>query len=68
MSDERCITCGDVATVARVVTIAGTNATVEHGCGREEVAIELLADLRPGEHVLCHAGVALARADSGTTT
>ncbi len=65
-----CITCGDVAIVARVVELRGQSAVVEcdppsRGAGgaREEVAVELVAPVELGERLLCHAGVALERVD-----
>jgi len=57
----RCITCGDVAVVARVLELRGANALVALGAESEEVAVELVAPVQVGEELLCHAGVALAR-------
>ena len=56
-----CITCGDVAVVVRVVEPRGENALVERDGAHEEVAVELVAPVRVGEELLCHAGVALTR-------
>ncbi len=61
--EESCITCGDVAVTARVVEVNGSTATVELGRTRESVAVDLLDEVRPGELVLCHAGVALERVE-----
>lgn len=61
--EESCITCGDVAVTARVLTVDGSTATVDAEGARESVAVDLLEDLQPGELVLCHAGVALERVD-----
>jgi len=58
-----CITCGDVAIVARVVELRGQSALVECDGAREEVAVELVAPVELGEQLLCHAGVALERVD-----
>jgi len=58
---ESCITCGDVAVTARVVEVRGWTATVEVDGRREEVAIELVEPVLPGELLLCHAGIALER-------
>ena len=60
---EACITCGDVAVEATVVTVSGATATIEKGGAREDVAIELVPDVRPGDTLLCHAGVALERVE-----
>ncbi|MBA3822006.1 MAG: SIS domain-containing protein [Deltaproteobacteria bacterium] len=59
--EDTCITCGDVAVEADVVAVAGATATVQRGEAREEVAIDLLEDVRVGERLLCHAGVALEK-------
>ena len=45
----------------RVVAVDGSTATVEAGGGRERVAADLVAAVRVGDVLLCHAGVALAR-------
>ena len=58
---ERCITCGDVAVEARVVEVAGSTAVVEAEGGREQVGIELVAPVAPGELLLCHAGIAIEK-------
>jgi hydrogenase expression/formation protein HypC len=58
---ERCITCADEAVAMRVLE-AGETAAVcldEQG-DRHEVAVELIAPVRPGQRVLVHAGVAIA--------
>jgi hydrogenase maturation factor len=57
---EQCLTCGDVAVVARVVELAGDTATVEIEGAREEVGIELVGPVAAGDLLLCHAGIALA--------
>lgn len=58
---DACITCGDVAVAARVVSVAGARATIERGGAREDVAVELLEDVAVGDMLLCHAGVALQK-------
>jgi len=57
--ENACITCGDVAVEATVVSSHGASATVRVGDATEEVAAELLGELAAGDRVLCHAGVAL---------
>jgi D-sedoheptulose 7-phosphate isomerase len=59
--DDDCVTCGDVAVPGRVVSVAGGTAVIEHDGAREDVAVDLLGDVRPGEVLVCHAGVALER-------
>jgi hydrogenase maturation factor len=58
---DACITCGDVAVAAVVVEVRGDTATVEAAGRREEVGIELVTPVRPGDALLCHAGIALTR-------
>ncbi|MGI8622767.1 MAG: HypC/HybG/HupF family hydrogenase formation chaperone, partial [Solirubrobacteraceae bacterium] len=59
--DEACITCGDVAVEVVVVEVEGVRALVDSEGVREEVAVDLVEDVRPGDRLLCHAGVALER-------
>jgi hydrogenase maturation factor len=66
-ASEACVTCGDVALPARVVEVDGLEALVAAGDTTERVAIDLVPDVRPGELLLCHAGIALARIE-GTST
>jgi len=58
---ELCLTCGDVAVTARVTEIHGYEARVVIDGGTESVAIDLVPDARPGDLLLCHAGIALER-------
>ena len=59
-----CITCGDVAVTARVGSVSGDTATVEVDGRREQVGIELVSPVEPGEALLCHAGIALQKVDA----
>jgi hydrogenase expression/formation protein HypC len=56
---EHCITCGDTAVAARVVSVEEREAVVAVGDATERVALDLVPDAQPGDHVLCHAGIAL---------
>jgi D-sedoheptulose 7-phosphate isomerase len=56
-----CITCGDVAVEARVVSVTNGTATIEKDGAREDVAVDLVEDVRIGDVLLCHAGVALEK-------
>jgi len=58
---ETCLTCGDVAVVARVEEVGGSEAIVRVGDATEQVGIDLVPDARPGDVLLCHAGIALER-------
>lgn len=61
MSDDprHCPTCADAAVTARVVALDGADAVVEVDGARARVAIDLVPDARPGDLLLCHAGIAL---------
>ncbi len=60
--DGRCITCGDVAIEARIVSLpAAHTALVEADGEREEVATELVEPVAVGDVLLCHAGIALEK-------
>jgi hydrogenase maturation factor len=61
VNPETCHTCGDVAVEARVVEAAGDTAIVEVEDGREQVAIELVTPVAPGDVLLCHAGIAIRK-------
>ena len=63
--DEACLTCGDVAVEAVVVHADGSRAMVERDGLREEVAVDFIDDVEPGDRLLCHAGVALERLGRG---
>jgi hydrogenase assembly chaperone HypC/HupF len=63
VSPESCHTCGDVAVEARVVEVAGDTALVEVDGAREQVAVELVSPVAPGDVLLCHAGIAIRKVD-----
>ncbi|GIU93553.1 MAG: hypothetical protein KatS3mg012_0010 [Gaiellaceae bacterium] len=58
---ETCSTCGDVALPGRVREVDGLEAVVEVEGQSERVGIDLVPDARPGDLLLCHAGIALER-------
>lgn len=61
-SEPGCITCGDIAVVLTIMTVMGADALCRDEQGREElVATELVGQVRSGERVLVHAGVAIER-------
>jgi len=67
-AEPGCITCGDVAVVLTVASVDGADARCRDTEGREElVATELVGDVRPGEQVLVHAGVAIERVTGSLT-
>jgi hydrogenase maturation factor len=61
---EHCITCGDVAVTATVISVSGDTATVEVDGRREQVGIDLVSPVEPGEALLCHAGIALQKVEA----
>jgi hydrogenase expression/formation protein HypC len=63
VSPESCHTCGDVAVEARVVEVAGDTALVEVDGAREQVAVELVSPVAPGDVLLCHAGIAIRKVE-----
>jgi hydrogenase maturation factor len=64
VSEDVCITCGDVASRLRVVSLDG-----EHGLARcaddagslETVEVSLIAPVAVGDDLLVHAGTAIAK-------
>jgi len=63
---ERCLTCGDAAVTARVVEVRDLEALVAVAGETESVALDLVPEARPGDLLLCHAGIALERVAEGT--
>ena len=62
--DDACITCGDVAVTATVVSVGAESAVIEKDGAREEVATDLVEEVAVGDELLCHAGVALERIEA----
>lgn len=46
---------------AKVVTLKNGMAVVDASGARREVSAELLDDLEPGDYVMVHAGIAIAK-------
>ena len=60
--DGHCITCGDQGIAVRVLGLtAGTARCVDEHGAIHAVAVDLIGDVRPGDRLLTHAGVALSR-------
>ncbi len=49
---------------AKVVSVAHGTAIVDASGARREVSVELLAALDPGDYVMVHAGLAIAKITS----
>lgn len=62
----RCITCSDAGETVHVIEVDRGDALCRDGDGRtRRIGVELLGDVAPGDVLLVHAGVALARLDEG---
>jgi hydrogenase maturation factor len=69
-TDDRCITCGDLAVEMTVVDVDDRRqlAVCEgDGARLETVEIALVTPVQPGDRLLIHAGTAVARAGAGVT-
>ena len=67
LDPDRCITCGDVAVEARVVSFPRPHtALVSVDDNEEQVATELVEPVSVGDLLLCHAGIALEKLDEAT--
>jgi hydrogenase expression/formation protein HypC len=65
LEQDGCSLCGDTAAPVRVLGRSGSNALVEDRLGqRAEVAVDFLPDAGPGDIVLVHMGVAIAKAET----
>jgi hydrogenase assembly chaperone HypC/HupF len=66
-SEHHCITCGDDGVPMRVLRVdARQLATcLDDDGSHHTVDVELVDDVGPGDNVLVHAGVALARLAEG---
>ena len=63
--EESCVTCGDIALPGRIVALTEHGATADFDGVCEEVACELIEQVAVGDLLLCHAGVAIERIDTG---
>jgi hydrogenase maturation factor len=69
--DHGCITCGDVATPVRVVTVDpsdGMAVCLDADGSPCRVEVELVGPVKRGDALLVHAGVALTRLDDAAMT
>lgn len=67
--ERHCPTCADEAVVATVLSVdaeAGM-ACVSLGLGEAMIDVTLLGEVRPGDRLLVHGGVALERLDESVT-
>jgi hydrogenase expression/formation protein HypC len=59
---EHCITCSDAGVPMRVLWLSEEGAVCvdEEGNRHQGIAVELVEPVSPGDHLLVHAGVAIA--------
>jgi hydrogenase expression/formation protein HypC len=63
LTDDGCSTCGDVAVPVKVIEVRGGEAVVEDRLGmRATAAIDFVSDVKAGDVILVHMGVAIGRA------
>ena len=60
---DHCITCSDEGIRMRVERVQGEEAIAVCDAGRETVDVALVGPVAPGDTLLVHAKVALARLD-----
>ncbi len=59
---DGCVTCGDIAVPVVVLEVAGSEALCEDRLGqRARVAVDFTPEAAPGDVLLVHLGVAIAR-------
>ena len=56
-----------VGLAAKVVSVKGGTAVIDASGAKRDVSAELLEDLEPGDYVMVHAGVAIAKISSDDT-
>lgn len=68
--DTHCLTCSDEMLSVSVVSLCedADIALVEVGGQREEIDISLVEQVKPGDMLLVHGGVALARQMTGSAS
>lgn len=57
-----------VGLAAKVVNVKDGTAVIDAGGAKRDVSAELLEDLEPGDYVMVHAGVAIAKITSDDET
>ncbi|MEO7137917.1 MAG: HypC/HybG/HupF family hydrogenase formation chaperone [Gemmatimonadales bacterium] len=64
---EHCALCGDEALLALVLSVDGArqSADVQLDGGVRTVALDLIAEVEPGDAVLVHQGFAIGRMERG---
>jgi hydrogenase expression/formation protein HypC len=65
LDHDGCLTCGDVGVPVKVIAVEGNCAVCEDRVGqRTEVAVDLVDRVQPGDVVIAHAGVAIAKVEA----
>lgn len=64
LDQDGCTTCGDLAIPVKVVEVRGDVALCEDRLGqRAEIALNFVPETSPGDVLLMHLGVAIARVE-----
>ena len=67
LDQDGCVTCGDTAIPVRVLEVRGQEALCEDRLGqRALVATDFVAPVAPGDVLLVHLGVAIARVEEAS--
>ncbi|MBV9816962.1 MAG: HypC/HybG/HupF family hydrogenase formation chaperone [Solirubrobacterales bacterium] len=67
VDDPHCITCGDEGVPMRVTAADAVTAVCRDAAGdTHEVAIDLVGPVGAGDHLLVHAGVAIATLEAAS--
>lgn len=62
LDQDGCLTCGDVAIPVRVLEVTGAEARCEdRSRARALIAVDFVPDVRRGDVLLVHLGVAIGR-------
>ncbi len=66
LDHDGCVTCGDLAIPVLVKEIQGNEALCEDRYGQQiSVVLDFVDNVRPGDILLVHLGIALARIQGG---
>lgn len=64
LDHDGCVVCSDAGIPLRVVSVEGDDALCEDGAGnRAGIAVELVGQVRVGEVLLTHGGVAIGKVE-----
>ncbi len=65
LDQDGCVTCGDLVVPVRVLEVREGVALCEDRAGNQaEIATDFVSDVTPGDILLVHSGVAIAREEA----